>query len=536
MKQIFLGFLFAILTCTVSSQIEVKLKLEELMAAYATVDLFNGSVLVTQNGQTLISKAYGFSNKKAKTKNVINSKYQIYSITKSITATVILKLVEEKKLSLNDRLSKFYPDLPNADSITIEHLLTHTSGIYSYNNDFSMPVDKEQSIIDFLKKTPLDFKPGTDWNYSNTGYFLLGFIIQKITGMQYATVVKEYVFKPLQMSDSGFDFKNLTDKKKSNGYQYIYKNNFKDAFLYSNNELFSAGGMFSTVGDLYKFHQGMQSYKIINKELAEKAYTPFKNKYGYGWFIDTISENRIISHSGGASGFRSYLLRDTKNDICVVLLCNSENSDVAAIRNKILHILFNQPYKVPRQTSLSVSQISKYEGAYRLSPQMTIYVTFENGRLTATPSGQSSSVLLPQSATLFYIDEIDGYIEFNKNKSNVFDTLVLYQEGSKYLAPRVIAKWGITGSATPNGWNGPDIEIMSSRFKKGIWIANNISLQEGEIKFRLNNDWTFNFGEGNNNNSLKKDGKNIKVTAGVYNVSLDLSNPDNPTFSIKAHK
>jgi CubicO group peptidase (beta-lactamase class C family) len=536
MKKLILITLFCTLSLPAFSQDSLEYKLNELLSAYENVNLFNGTVLVAKGENILLKKGYGFSRKNNNIKNTINTKFQAYSVTKSITATLILKLIEENKLSFTDNISIFFPDFLNGDRITIEHLLTHTSGIYAYNNDFSMPVDNETSIINFLKKTPLDFLPGTDWNYNNTGYFLLGFIIQKVTGLSYKEAVKKFIFEPLQMEQSGFNYKNLIDSNKSTGYQYIYNDTYEEATLYDEGELFSAGGMYSTVDDLYKFHLGMQANKIISKELSEKAYTPFKKNYGYGWFIDRTYGYRIISHSGGASGFRSYLIRNIENDICIVLLCNSENSEVSAIKNKILAILFGRPYHIPKQVEISTDQLFRYEGAYSVNSDFTIYINYKTGRLIATPSRQSSAILLPQSESRFYIDEIDGFIEFRKSQSDAYDTLVLFQDGNQYNAVRINATWGVTGSSTPGGWDGTDISLKNLPDNKHIWAAQNLHLTNGEIKFRFNNDWTISLGVDTDDNVLKENGQNIKVKEGNYDIKLDFTIPDQPKYLIKPHQ
>lgn len=508
-------------------------KLDELLTGYSNINLLNGSVFIAQNGKILINKGYGFSNFSDNKRNTADSKYQIYSITKSITATIILKLAEENRISLKDQLSKFYPSFPKGDSITIEHLLTHTSGIYSYNNDFSMPVNSEKAMLDFLQRKPLEFSPGSDWNYCNTGYFLLGFIIQKVTGMPYEKVVKKYIFAPLNMKQSGFNYSALTHPYKTTGYTMLYNDTNHTAPVYDQHELFSAGGIYSTTNDLYKFHEAMQANKIISKAATIKAYSPFKMNYGYGWFIDSISGKRIVSHSGGASGFCSYLVRIVEDNTVIILLCNSENSDVNAVKKKILNVLFDQPYKIPQRINVSKDQIAKFVGAYQLTPEMTIYISSENGRLNARPSMQKSTLLLPEKENSFYVDAINGTIDFRKAETGVFDTLVLTQKGKSYKGVRINPGWSLVGSSTPNGWNGPDLKLNQDSTLKKVWSINKVRLSEGAIKFRFNNDWTFNYGLDLKTNNLVTAGENIKVTAGVYNIILDLSNANKPVCTIK---
>ena len=277
----------------------------------------------------------------------------------------------------------------------------------------------------------------------------------------------------------------------------------------------------------------MQTNKIIDKDWTSKAYKPFRNNYGYGWFIDSVSGRKVISHSGGASGFRTNFIRIPEDNLCIILLCNSENSDVVALKKKVLNILFNQPYKLPVKINIPKDKLAKMQGVYSVAPSLSIYVSEKNGRLSARPSMQSETLLLPEKENLFYVEAIDGYIEFKESGSGSFDTLRLTQNGESYKGVRIHAAWGIAGSATTNGWNGPDLKLIEDAAKKGIWSLTNIPLTDGEIKFRFNNDWTFNYGIDKEGKNLKAEGQNIKIEAGRYDIFLDLTNPGQPKFTVK---
>jgi len=514
------------------NDLTVKQKLDDLLSAFAAVNLFNGSAFVAQNGQILLSKGYGFADYVTGKRNTDKSMFRIYSITKPITATVILKLIQEKKLSLDDKLSKFYPGLPSADSISVKNLLTHTSGIYGFNNDGSMPYDSEENMIAFLEKTPLQFPAGTAWRYSNTGYFLLGFIIQKITDMKYEAVVDKYIFKPLQMSSSGFNYAALSSENKTTGYTFLYKDSVRVSGIHDEKELFSSGAMYATTADLYKYHLAMQNHIIINKELTEQAYTPFKKNYGYGWIVDSLPGKRLIHHSGGAMGFRSELMRVDNDNICIVLLSNCENSDLEFLKKNILAVLYGEPVKVPFTVALSASNLNKLAGAYNFKPDFTIYITRENNRLMAQPSRQSKQQILPETTNCCYVPSIQGYLEFKSNANNVFDSLVLFQKGERFIGKRVNASWGITGTVKESGWNGPDIELVENSNAPGLWLAHNILLKKGALKFRFNNDWTFSYGDNNGDGLAESAGENIKVEHGRYNITLDLRDVENVRYII----
>ncbi|HEY1056969.1 MAG TPA: serine hydrolase domain-containing protein, partial [Emticicia sp.] len=224
MKKIMAALcLMAGLLSKVSAQ-NVSQKLDELMSAYAKNKEFNGTVLVAQQGKILLEKGYGFQNLEKQLNNTPFTLYPIASITKTFTATLILKLAERKQLSVQDKLSKYFPYYPKGDSITIENLLTHTSGIFNYTEDNDFMYNEsgkhatEQRILSLFKDKPLDFSPGTGWNYSNSGYGLLGYIIEKVTQMSYYSAVRKYLFEPAGMVNSGFDFVGLPTGRKATGY------------------------------------------------------------------------------------------------------------------------------------------------------------------------------------------------------------------------------------------------------------------------------------------------------------------------------
>src|SRR6186997_2017452 len=231
-------------------------KLDALINAYAKMYKFNGAALVAKNGVILLNKGYGYRDAENKVANNEQTIFQLGSVTKQFTSAVILKLQEEKKLSVSDKLSKYFPGYPKGDSITIEHLLTHTSGIYNYTNDgdfmtteVTKPASREKMMALFTNK-PLDFSPGTSWNYSNSGYSLLGYIIEAVTKKPYYQAVRKYIFTPLHMTHSGFDFTHLKKKEKATGYFSLQGKNATPAPIVDSTVAFSAGAIYSTVGDL----------------------------------------------------------------------------------------------------------------------------------------------------------------------------------------------------------------------------------------------------------------------------------------------
>ncbi|SIO54384.1 serine hydrolase domain-containing protein [Chitinophaga niabensis] len=385
MKRILFLFL---LTWSAATAQHIPAEIDTLMAAYKD---FRGTVLVARGGTVLLKKGYG---------NQENTIYQIASVTKTFTATAILKLAERGRLSLEDKLSKYYPDYPRGDSITIRHLLTHTSGIYNYtmNREFmetaaGQPATEEQMLALFKDKS-LDFSPGTSWNYSNSGYMLLGYIIQKVTGMTYEQALRKYLFEPDGMHDSGFDFVRLNAPLKASS----------DFPSVDPSVSFAAGSIYSTVGDLYKWHQSLQT----QTSMMEPAYIPFKGNYGYGWIIDTVYGHKVVSHSGGIWGFRSNFARVPSDNICIVMLSNTETPLLETMTRKIFAILYHQPYQLPgkkKEIILNTTVLQKYVGTYEAKERgLVVEVRLEDGKLIAAPHRGPQSVLCAVDETHFFLE------------------------------------------------------------------------------------------------------------------------------------
>jgi len=412
-------------------------KLDELMSAYAQNREFNGTVLVARGGKILLEKGYGFQNLEKQLNNTTTTLYPIASVTKTFTATLILKLAEMNALSLQDKLSKYYPDYPLGDSITIEHLLSHTAGIYNYTNDNDFMFNEatrnagEQKMLSLFKNKPLDFAPGKGWSYSNSGYSLLGFIIEKVTKMPYYAAVRKYLFAPAGMTNSGFNFVALPVEKKATGYySHSGKDYNKPGPLYDSSVVYAAGAIYSSAHELYKWHLALQHNKIITKQTAAKAYTPVRQNYGYGWIIDSVFSKRIVSHSGGIPGFRSNFARVVEDDVCIVLLNNTETPGMSIITRSILAVLYNQPYKLPKLkqvVKLSTEVLAQYTGAFEVEQQkLVIEFKLENNILVAYPVNGPRSVLAASDETHFFdIEQEAVELSFDKDETGKFNKLNL---------------------------------------------------------------------------------------------------------------
>ena len=519
--------------------VESKIKaIDDFLTRYEKLNKLNGTVLVSFKGEVLINKGYGYADFESKSYNDPQSIFQIYSITKTFTSTMIFKLIEQGKLSLNDRLSKFYPFFPNGDAISIEHLLTHTSGINDHSEQEDAPAT-EAYRVELFGKNEVNFPPGEGWSYCNGGYQLLGYIIAKITGKTYEQAIRETIFDPLQMSSSGFDYKNLASPEKVTAYHIFTEQTKEQAILYDSVGPYAAGSIYSTVGDLYKYYQSFGSHRILSEASQEIAFSPSKtnNNYGHGWQLQMDSTmSRIISHSGGAAGFRSNFAMVEKNDVCVIILNNHENANPEFLTRRIIDILNNRTFQPIIEVKLNSEELEKFVGAFSIQePQLMLYTSILDGRLAIDVGGQGKQVVIATDQHTFFQEEADAILEFIKDENDQYSELHIIQGSRKLIADRIEPSWGVTGTATLKGWDDsiPDIKFSEDKVVKGRWILENLNLKDGEMKFRLNNDWNINYGDNNGDKILELHGENIKVAEGIYDLILDLTDDSNPYYFLE---
>ncbi len=420
-------------------------EIDELLKAYTTQGSFNGAALVAQKGKVLIQKGYGYKNAAAKTFNDSNTIFQIGSLTKQFTSSIILYLQQQKKLSVEDKLSKYIPDYPDGGSITIENLLTHTSGIHNYNDQAFMKNNatrhiKTDSLIALFKYAQPDFKPGEKYNYSNSNYVLLGFIIENITGNSYYNVIREDIFQPLGMFHSGFDFASLKATDKATGYSKLNPKLIRTAAIVDSSVTYAAGSIYSTVSDLYKWDRVLYTNKILDDSSLQKAFTPHKNNYGYGWLIDSAYGKKAVLHEGGTLGFSAFIGRVPEDSLCIILLDNKESIGLLKIAEDINAILNNEPYDFPKpRTQIEVDQatLRLYTGDYQLTPEIFIAISIEDGQLTAKTTGDGRAELFAEKQNYFFLKMTDMQIEFIKNATGKISKLILYDHGQKLEALKI---------------------------------------------------------------------------------------------------
>jgi len=343
-------------------------KIDELMKLYNDYGQFNGAVLVAENGKVIYKKGLGFANMEWNTPNTTDTKFRIASLTKQFTATLILQLVEQGKIKLDGKITDYLPDYrkDTGEKVTIHQLLNHTSGIRNFG---SLPeyTEKEQrnffTVPDFVKKFAsgdLEFEPGTKYSYSNSGYFLLGAIIEKVTGKSYEQVLKENIFDPLGMKNSGYDHHDAIICKRAYGYEKTLKG-YKNASYLDMSIPYAAGSIYSTVEDLYLWDRALYSDKILSTKSKELMFKPYLSNYGYGIGSREISvgepKQKVLehAHTGGINGFASLIVRLPGDQHFIVLLDNtSQWRNHSKIQSAITNILYDQPYSLSKRSVAEV--------------------------------------------------------------------------------------------------------------------------------------------------------------------------------------
>ncbi|WP_422106881.1 serine hydrolase domain-containing protein [Winogradskyella sp.] len=430
-------YVFLILPCKGQNKDFRNIKIEKIDSYLSSANKayrFNGTALIYHKGKILLNKGYGFRNFSTKQKNTPKTRFPILSITKTITAAIILKLHDEGRLSLNDNLRSYFPDYPNGSKIKISHLLNHTSGIYNYTVDVgeedslivNYPIPKT-FVLDHFKNKPLDFEPGQYYSYNNSAYFLLGLIIEKIVGKPYEAVVRDIVFNPLEMHDSGFDFINLPNSARAQGYQFWTKDHIKPYKHYDSTFAYSAGSIYSTSTDLFRWAKAVSEQKILKRKTWKQAFTPNLNNYGYGWEIGVFSGKNYIKHSGGYPGFMSELIYYPKEDAIIVLLNNfgNYNQNVWSIGMGVSSILFNLPYdnwKLRKEIHADDSILNEYSGIYKLNGKKSIDITLKDNTLFLN-NGYGEQKLHAESETVFYLENFNTQITFG------YKSMLLHEHG-----------------------------------------------------------------------------------------------------------
>jgi CubicO group peptidase (beta-lactamase class C family) len=398
---------------------------------------FMGTVLVAEDGKVLLDKGYGFANLEWEIPNTPTTKFRLGSITKQFTAASILLLEERGKLKVDDPVKKYMPDASAAwDKITIFHVLTHTSGIPSftgfpdYQSTEAIPTTPEKLVARFRDKL-LEFEPGTKWNYSNSGYVLLGYLLEKISGQKYSEFVQQNIFTPLGMKDSGYDSNSAVIARRAAGYSRSPNGPVNTGYI-DMTIPFSAGALYSTTEDLLRWEQGLFGGKVLTPASLAKMTTPYKQDYAFGLAVSTNNGHKMIAHDGGIEGFNTSLAYYPDDKLVVAVLANLNGPFAGQIAGNLAKVAHGEKVELPserKEITVSPEILKQYVGTYELAPTFSIAITLENGQLMTQATNQQKLPLFAESETMFFLKVVDAQVEFVKNEKGEVTHMVLHQNG-----------------------------------------------------------------------------------------------------------
>lgn len=356
-----------------------KNRISGIMQAYHNYNMFDGAVLVAENGKIVYKGAFGPANREWNIPNRTDTRFMIGSVSKPLTATLAMLQVQKGILSLDKTIADYLPEFNNkpAAGVTIKQLLSHTSGIPNYDiiNDFFPRISRQNfSREDYIKvymDSALLFVPGSRYFYSSWGYFTLGYILERVTGKTYAQLMKEDIFNKLQMDNSGSYHHLQVVPNRATGYDYSF-GGFTSADFRDQSNTMGTGDLYSTIEDLFKFHLALTNHTLLNKELTEEMLSPGMRpaRYGYGWFTQNFKYTATDSvaanfHLGMTEGFISFMLRIPSTNSFTVILCNSSPTDFFGITKNLVKVLYNKPVDLKQPVHKKMETLIAQLGAVK---------------------------------------------------------------------------------------------------------------------------------------------------------------------------
>lgn len=427
---------------------DVASKIAEYMNAAVEVERFSGAVIVIDDEKIVYEGGFGLANREHNVPNTAATKFRLGSVTKPLTAMAIMLLQERGKVSVTDPVSKHLTDTPETwRDITIHHLLTHTSGIPNYTEfpdletmlrTLRMPATVDQ-VIDSFREKPLDFQPGKEFSYSNSGYIVLGKIIEIASGQSYEAFMREAIFGPLGMKDTGYDRSEVILPGRAQGYQGR-GDNVENAPFMDMSWPYAAGGIYSTVRDMARWFQALSEEKLLSDESYKAMYTPCKDDYACGWIVRNRGDRRMLSHGGGIHGFQSTIVRFPDEGIGVVVLSNVIPSEVGRIANDLAGIALGDEVAIPKalvEAKINPASFDALAGKYQLAPGKIVSFRREGDRYFTQITGQDELEIFPSSETEYFLKVAKARVTFVKDEQGRATHVILHQGGRTTKAPRI---------------------------------------------------------------------------------------------------
>jgi CubicO group peptidase (beta-lactamase class C family) len=432
---------------TLSQAQSLESKIDKILRTQFKTNETGVSALVAKDGNVIYRKAFGKADLELDVDMTSKNVFEVGSITKQFTSVAILMLLEEGKLSLDDEITKFIPTYPtNGKKITIHHLLTHTSGIKSYTSmqrfGEVMTIDETPlKFIDFFKNEPMDFDPGEKYLYNNSGYFILGYIVEKVSGISYPKFIQERIFDAIDMKSSYYGSHKKLIKNRASGYQKGAE--FSNAQYISLTLPYAAGSIMSNVDDMLKWQTAITNNVFLKKATIDKAFTNYtlingdKINYGYGWSINEINDVPTIEHGGAIPGYLSMGVFVPSKNIYVILFSNCGCQSPTNTALEIAALAIDKPRQGEENTvNLSTEQLNTWVGTYEFDNKVLRYITLKEGQLYSKREGSPKSFkIYPTSPNTFSFKEgfISYYFSMNDGKKSVLFKNRINKEKGVYV-------------------------------------------------------------------------------------------------------
>ena len=414
-------------------------KVDKYIKPYLEMGVFSGAILIATRGKVIVSKGYGMANYELGIPNTPKSRFHLASLSKPFTAAAILILQERGKLSLDDPLSKYIPDFPNGDKITLHQLLSHTAGLAGdlpNFKDWTVPITLEK-LVELVKKAPPVAAPGAKYSYSNNDYRLLAYIIEKVSGQSYGDFLKAAIFDPLDMKDTGHEgATGSLVKNRAYGYKPVGLTDLENIYIDWSTKT-GNGSLYSTVEDLYKWDRALYTEKILKKSSLE---TMFREKYG--WFVSEQFKRKLIRYGGRSPGYNSDLERYVDDDVCIVVLSNNYSVTANPIANDLAAMIFGEPYTIPDVTKavqVDHKELDRYVGRYEggaefFIPKAILTIGRREDQLWMNYSSGADTELVPLSVSKFLTRPFWATVTFVKDEKGSVTELIYGYGGKDYIA------------------------------------------------------------------------------------------------------
>lgn len=434
------AFLLLVTFPALAKQASLAERLDAIVAANVPAGGPGVAVIVVQDGKTLLRKGYGLADLERNVPIAPEMIFRIGSITKQYTAVAVLQLVKEGKVSLDDPLSKYVPGFPNAENVTVRHLLTHTSGIKSYTDvpSFMQHLREDMTpmqIVETVRNEPADFAPGAKWAYNNSGYIFLGIIIEKAGGMPYAEYMQKKLFAPLGLTHTFVGDETRVVSGRALGYELGPDGKFRHARYISMTQPYAAGAIESNVDDLAKWNELLLSGKVLDPELLKLAWTASKTNdgkptgYGFGWQVSDEDGVRFIEHGGGIMGFVSHGTLVPEKKLYVAMLHNALGTEVDAdwLTNLLVSEALGRPWNTT-PIAMSQEELARFTGVYDFDGVKRT-VSLEDGKLWAQREGGAKSALVPVAKDRLNYEKSFSSLTFEKNAAGDMTSVTFASRG-----------------------------------------------------------------------------------------------------------